>query len=250
MKIPFITLIKWSGSTPHQIGRPRLKEEKTIPFPLFLRTASVPEPPIHLARLLLELGLATPPPFHFFSFTKGETILLHLTTCIIFFVRFCTISRFGHGTTVRSVQTLFTRRTAADRHTRITCSQDSNCDTKFFDFIVVGSGVAGLRYALEVSKYGSVAIITKSEPQASNTNYAQGGVSVVLCPSDSVESHMQDTTIARAYLCDEETVKVSFLGVSNFTILFLIHAYWYPVAFSLLMKYDPHMLIVYIVMVF
>ncbi|KAG6489364.1 hypothetical protein ZIOFF_050633 [Zingiber officinale] len=169
---------------------------------------TVPEPPIHLARLLLELGLATPPPFHFFSFTKGETILLHLTTCIIFFVRFCTISRFGHGTTVRSVQTLFTRRTAADRHTRIVCSQDSNCDTKFFDFIVVGSGVAGLRYALEVSKYGSVAIITKAEPQASNTNYAQGGVSAVLCPSDSVEN-MQDTTIAGAYLCDEETVKVT-----------------------------------------
>ncbi|KAG6506244.1 hypothetical protein ZIOFF_031566 [Zingiber officinale] len=117
--------------------------------------------------------------------------------------------RFGHGTTVRSVQTLFTRRAAADRHTRIACSQDSNCDTKFFDFIVVGSGVAGLRYALEVSKYGSVAIITKAEPQASNTNYAQGGVSVVLCPSDSIESHMQDTTIAGAYLCDEETVKVT-----------------------------------------
>ncbi|XP_042422630.1 L-aspartate oxidase, chloroplastic-like [Zingiber officinale] len=122
--------------------------------------------------------------------------------------RFCTISRFGHGTTVRSVQTLFTRRTAADRHTRIACSQDSNCDTKFFDFIVVGSGVAGLRYALEVSKYGSVAIITKAEPQESNTNYAQGGVSAVLCPSDSVESHMQDTIIAGAYLCDEETVRV------------------------------------------
>ncbi|KAG6504116.1 hypothetical protein ZIOFF_036446 [Zingiber officinale] len=80
----------------------------------------------------------------------------------------------------------------------------------FFSFTkVVGSGVAGLRYALEVSKYGSVAIITKSEPQASNTNYAQGGVSAVLCPSDSVESHMQDTTIAGAYLCDEENVKVT-----------------------------------------
>ncbi|KAG6499054.1 hypothetical protein ZIOFF_038810 [Zingiber officinale] len=109
--------------------------------------------------------------------------------------------RFGHGTTVRSVQTV--------RTAWIACSQDSNCDTKFFDFIVVGSGVAGLRYALEVSKYGSVAIITKAEPQASNTNYAQGGVSAVLCPSDSVESHMQDTTIVGAYLCDEENVKVT-----------------------------------------
>ncbi|KAG6508465.1 hypothetical protein ZIOFF_033839 [Zingiber officinale] len=80
----------------------------------------------------------------------------------------------------------------------------------------VGSGVAGLRYALEVSKYGSVAIITKAEPQESNTNYAQGGVSAVLCPSDSVESHMQDTIIAGAYLCDEETVRInSFLEGFN-----------------------------------
>lgn len=81
--------------------------------------------------------------------------------------------------------------------------------TKYFDFIVVGSGVAGLRYALEVSKHGSVAVITKAEPHESNTNYAQGGVSAVLSPSDSVENHMRDTIIAGAYLCDEETVRVS-----------------------------------------
>lgn len=81
--------------------------------------------------------------------------------------------------------------------------------TKYFDFAVIGSGVAGLRYALEVAKHGSVAVITKAEPHESNTNYAQGGVSAVLCPSDSVESHMQDTIVAGAYLCDEETVRVS-----------------------------------------
>lgn len=52
-------------------------------------------------------------------------------------------------------------------------------------------------------------MITKAEPHESNTNYAQGGVSAVLCPSDSVESHMQDTIVAGAYLCDEETVRVS-----------------------------------------
>lgn len=79
---------------------------------------------------------------------------------------------------------------------------------KYFDFAVIGSGVAGLRYALEVAKHGSVAVITKAEPHESNTNYAQGGVSAVLCPLDSVESHMRDTIIAGAYLCDEETVKV------------------------------------------
>ncbi|KAK9038308.1 hypothetical protein V6N11_023187 [Hibiscus sabdariffa] len=81
--------------------------------------------------------------------------------------------------------------------------------TKYFDFAVIGSGVAGLRYALEVAKHGSVAVITKAEPHESNTNYAQGGVSAVLCPSDSIESHMQDTIVAGAYLCDEETVKVA-----------------------------------------
>lgn len=91
--------------------------------------------------------------------------------------------------------------------TASSCLRDGS--TKYFDFAVIGSGVAGLRYALEVSKHGSVAVITKAEPHESNTNYAQGGVSAVLCPSDSVESHMQDTIVAGAYLCDEETVRVS-----------------------------------------
>lgn len=90
----------------------------------------------------------------------------------------------------------------------ISCLKDGS--TKYFDFSVIGSGVAGLRYALEVAKHGTVAVITKAEPHESNTNYAQGGVSAVLCPSDSVESHMQDTIVAGAYLCDEETVRVSF----------------------------------------
>ncbi|XP_054815519.1 L-aspartate oxidase 2-a, chloroplastic isoform X2 [Prosopis cineraria] len=80
--------------------------------------------------------------------------------------------------------------------------------TKYFDFAVIGSGIAGLRYALEVAKHGSVAVVTKAEPHECNTNYAQGGVSAVLCPSDSVESHMEDTIVAGAYLCDEETVRV------------------------------------------
>jgi len=97
-------------------------------------------------------------------------------------------------------------RVSAIRASALSCFQDDT--TKFFDFVVIGSGVAGLRYALEVSKHGSVAIITKAEPHESNTNYAQGGVSAVLCPSDSVESHMKDTIVAGAYLCDEETVRI------------------------------------------
>ena len=90
--------------------------------------------------------------------------------------------------------------------------------TKYFDFVVIGSGIAGLRYALEVSKYGSVAVLTKAEPHECNTNYAQGGVSAVLCPSDSVESHMKDTIVAGAYLCDEETVRVRS-RTGNLTLL-------------------------------
>jgi L-aspartate oxidase len=81
---------------------------------------------------------------------------------------------------------------------------------QYFGFVVIGSGVAGLRYALDVAKYGYVTVITKAEPHESNTNYAQGGVGSVLSPSDSVESHMHDTIVAEAYLCNEETVKVSF----------------------------------------
>ncbi|XP_073123491.1 L-aspartate oxidase 2-a, chloroplastic isoform X1 [Henckelia pumila] len=92
------------------------------------------------------------------------------------------------------------------RVTITSCLRDGY--TKYFDFAVIGSGVAGLRYALEVAKHGTVAVITKAEPHESNTNYAQGGVSAVLCPSDSVESHVQDTIVAGAYLCDEETVRV------------------------------------------
>ncbi|XP_024538882.1 L-aspartate oxidase, chloroplastic [Selaginella moellendorffii] len=91
------------------------------------------------------------------------------------------------------------------RHSRTRLDGSS---TKYFDFLVIGSGVAGLRYALDVAKFGSVAIITKSEPQESNTRYAQGGVSAVLDPSDSVENHMRDTIVAGAFLCDEETVEV------------------------------------------
>ncbi|CAL5368157.1 unnamed protein product [Camellia sinensis] len=90
----------------------------------------------------------------------------------------------------------------------VTASYLRDGSTKYFDFSVIGSGVAGLRYALEVAKHGTVAVITKAEPHESNTNYAQGGVSAVLCPSDSVENHMQDTIVAGAYLCDEETVRV------------------------------------------
>lgn len=99
------------------------------------------------------------------------------------------------------------------------CKKDG--PTKYFDFAVIGSGIAGLCYALEVAKYGSVAVITKAESHECNTNYAQGGVSAVLCPSDSVESHMKDTIVAGAYLCDEESVRVCSEPI-KFTILIIL----------------------------
>ncbi len=75
------------------------------------------------------------------------------------------------------------------------------------DFLVIGSGVAGLSYALGVAEHGSVAIITKKDSVESNTNYAQGGIAAVMSPEDSFESHICDTLEAGAGLCDREVVE-------------------------------------------
>ena len=77
-----------------------------------------------------------------------------------------------------------------------------------FDFLVVGSGSAGLTYALEVAKYGTVGIITKKDRAESNTNYAQGGIASVLDQNDSFDSHIEDTLTAGAGLCRREAVEI------------------------------------------
>ena len=77
-----------------------------------------------------------------------------------------------------------------------------------YDFLVLGSGSAGLSFALRVSRRGSVALITKKERTDSNTNWAQGGIAGVMGPDDDTELHVQDTLIAGAGLCHEEAVRV------------------------------------------
>ena len=76
------------------------------------------------------------------------------------------------------------------------------------DFLIIGSGIAGLSYALKVAEYGTVYIVTKSNEDESNTKYAQGGIAAVWHNEDSIEKHIQDTLIAGASLCDEETVRI------------------------------------------
>jgi len=75
------------------------------------------------------------------------------------------------------------------------------------DFLVLGSGIAGLSYALQVADCGSVAVVTKKERGESNTNYAQGGIATVLDPSDSFASHIEDTLTAGAGLCRTSVVE-------------------------------------------
>lgn len=79
---------------------------------------------------------------------------------------------------------------------------------KQVDFLIIGSGIAGLSYALKVAEKGSVYIVTKSNEDESNTKYAQGGIAAVWHDKDTIEKHIQDTLIAGAGLCDEDAVRV------------------------------------------
>jgi L-aspartate oxidase len=78
---------------------------------------------------------------------------------------------------------------------------------KQFDFLVLGSGIAGLSFALKAAPHGRVAIITKKDRAESNTNYAQGGIAAVTSKEDSVQLHVRDTLEAGAGLCKEEAVR-------------------------------------------
>ncbi|HEU4597087.1 MAG TPA: L-aspartate oxidase [Pyrinomonadaceae bacterium] len=77
------------------------------------------------------------------------------------------------------------------------------------DFVVVGSGIAGLRAAVELARAGArVTVLTKERREESNTEYAQGGIAVALSEDDEASLHEEDTAAAGAGLCDERAVSV------------------------------------------
>lgn len=76
-----------------------------------------------------------------------------------------------------------------------------------FDIIIIGSGTAGLTLALRLADNARVAILSKNQLKESASLYAQGGISVVLDQADSLESHINDTIIAGAGLCNEDSVR-------------------------------------------
>jgi len=80
-------------------------------------------------------------------------------------------------------------------------------DRRQFDFLVLGSGIAGLFFAARVADHGSVAIVTKKRAADSATNWAQGGIAAVSSREDSFEEHVQDTLVAGAGLCRENVVR-------------------------------------------
>ncbi len=78
---------------------------------------------------------------------------------------------------------------------------------KQFDYLILGSGIAGLSFALKVAPRGRVAIVTKKDRAESNTNYAQGGIASVTSKEDTFELHVRDTLTAGAGLCKESVVR-------------------------------------------
>ena len=78
---------------------------------------------------------------------------------------------------------------------------------KPYDVLVVGSGIAGLSFALKAASHRRVAVVTKKDRTESNTNYAQGGIAAVMAADDSFELHVRDTLDAGAGLCHEDVVR-------------------------------------------
>jgi len=82
-----------------------------------------------------------------------------------------------------------------------------NNSSNLYDVIIIGSGAAGLSCALQLSDLGSIAVLSKGPLREGSTRYAQGGIAAVLDDLDSVQSHVDDTLVAGAGLCDKEAVE-------------------------------------------
>jgi len=79
---------------------------------------------------------------------------------------------------------------------------------KYCDFLVIGSGIAGLSYAIKVAEHGKVIILSKASINETNTQYAQGGIAAVTEKYDSYKKHIEDTINAGAGLSDEKVVEL------------------------------------------
>lgn len=77
-----------------------------------------------------------------------------------------------------------------------------------FDTLVIGSGIAGLTYALEMARYGSVAVVTKRDRDDTNTRWAQGGIATVMDPDDTFDAHVRDTITAGDELNHPDIVRI------------------------------------------
>lgn len=77
------------------------------------------------------------------------------------------------------------------------------------DFLIIGSGIAGLSFALKVAPYGKVCVLSKADASEGSTKYAQGGIAAVMYDSDSFDNHVKDTLIAGDGICDREVVEMT-----------------------------------------
>ena len=77
-----------------------------------------------------------------------------------------------------------------------------------YDFLVIGTGLGGLSFALKVAEHGKVCLVTKTDLEETNTRYAQGGIAAVTYEPDNYEKHVKDTLVAGDNLCNEEVVKM------------------------------------------
>ena len=93
------------------------------------------------------------------------------------------------------------------KHTKDIILVMKNKEILEFDHLVIGSGLAGLATALKLAAFGTVAVVTKREPDDCNTKYAQGGIACVIDRKDSFEDHFRDTMTAGDHLCKEDVVR-------------------------------------------